>query len=72
MESESAPDDGAGFGRTIIAVPLHCAQCGGAVFLHLTDWPDTLLTTQWWTCPCCHRMTSGQFRGRVTGTTKRD
>jgi hypothetical protein len=50
-------------------LPVHCPLCGGAVQLHLEDWPDNpseaQASAQCWTCPYCRKTNQVEMPGRI-------
>lgn len=61
-------------------LPIHCALCGGAVTLQLTDWPlgerlhsdqtETVLVHQEWLCPYCGKTNGYGFEDRIAWVTE--
>ena len=57
----------------ITTLPVHCADCGGAVTLQVADWPAApgeAVERGWWKCPYCDRWNVVRPPGRLVWATK--
>jgi hypothetical protein len=56
-----------------VTLPVYCYHCGGAVRLHLEDWPDSPsasdVSAQSWSCPYCRRSIDVTMPGRIVRAT---
>ena len=63
-------------GRVTLAA--HCAHCGEAVTVHLTDGLPAVAESflrqldQFWACPWCYQANQGEFPGHVIKVARRD
>lgn len=73
--NESGPKNITGHRDMDAELPVHCPLCGGAVQLHLEDWPENPpesgASAQSWTCPYtgCRKVNQVTMPGRIVRAT---